>query len=272
MIIYLFLYVNISVYGNKPYYIFVNIYLFLDVYINIYVNKLYSISKNIYLFQYVYVNVQENKPYSIFIINYLILYSYINIYGNKPNSILIIIYLLLYVFICIYGNNPFYIFTIIGLLFYVYICIYGNKPYSIFIIIYKCRCICSTPTQIKIHVFSEVSRRYSLQHILVSVCFILILIFFGIKAERVFTLKVHYVLGVFNTHLALKTYMVGHFVTLVNIIIKSHLDFSFTNLLVKSSTSYFLLVHIYLSYMINQQNFLLIFNQVKQIKVIPHIQ
>ncbi|KAL5080730.1 hypothetical protein RYX36_009151, partial [Vicia faba] len=91
-------------------------------------------------------------------------------------------------------------------------------------------------------------------------------------AERVFTLKVHYVLGIFNTHLALKTYMVGHFVTLDNIIIKSRLDFSFTNLLVKSSTSYFLLVQRYFSYMINQQNFLLIFNQVKQIKVIPRIQ
>ncbi|KAL5080729.1 hypothetical protein RYX36_009150, partial [Vicia faba] len=93
-----------------------------------------------------------------------------------------------------------------------------------------------------------------------------------IKAERVFTLKVHYVLGVFNTHLALKTYMVGHSVTLVNIIIKSRLDFSFTNLLVKSSTSYFLLVQRYFSYMINQQNFSLIFNQVKQFKVIPRIQ
>ncbi|KAL5080728.1 hypothetical protein RYX36_009149, partial [Vicia faba] len=34
------------------------------------------------------------------------------------------------------------------------------------------------------------------------------------KEERLFSLKVHYVLGVFNTHLALKTYIVGHFVTL----------------------------------------------------------
>ena len=74
-----------------------------------------------------------------------------------------------------------------------------------------------------------------------------------------------------NTHLAHNTYLVGHSVTLADIIATSNLYLGFAQLLVKSFTSEFPHVERYFWTMVNQPNFRKIFGQVKQTEAMPPI-
>ncbi|CAJ1963782.1 unnamed protein product [Sphenostylis stenocarpa] len=74
-----------------------------------------------------------------------------------------------------------------------------------------------------------------------------------------------------NTHLASNTYLVGHSVTLADIITTCNLYLGFTQILVKSFTSEFPHVERYFWTLVNQPNFRKTLGQVKQIETIPPI-
>ena len=79
-------------------------------------------------------------------------------------------------------------------------------------------------------------------------------------------------LGALNTHLASNTYLVGHSVTLADIIMTCNLYLGFANILVKSFTSEFPHVERYFWTLVNQPNFRKIIGQVKQAEAIPPVQ
>ncbi|AES63152.1 putative translation elongation factor EF1B, gamma chain, S-crystallin [Medicago truncatula] len=74
-----------------------------------------------------------------------------------------------------------------------------------------------------------------------------------------------------NSHLAHNTYLVGHSVTLADIITTSNLYIGFAKLLVKSFTSEFPHVERYFWTLVNQPNFRKILGQVKQTEAMPPI-
>ncbi|KAK7265508.1 hypothetical protein RJT34_33128 [Clitoria ternatea] len=79
-------------------------------------------------------------------------------------------------------------------------------------------------------------------------------------------------LGALNTHLATNTYLVGHSVTLADIIMTCNLYLGFANILIKSFTSEFPHVERYFWTLVNQPNFRKILGQVKQTDAIPPVQ
>jgi len=75
-----------------------------------------------------------------------------------------------------------------------------------------------------------------------------------------------------NTHLASNTYLVGHFVTLADIIMTCNLLLGFTKLMTKSFTSEFPHVERYFWTLVNQPNFKKILGEVKQAESVPPVQ
>ncbi|KAL4318698.1 hypothetical protein GQ457_18G020120 [Hibiscus cannabinus] len=71
-------------------------------------------------------------------------------------------------------------------------------------------------------------------------------------------------LGSLNTHLANSTYLVGHSVTLADIVMTMNLFLGFTYLMTKSFTSEFPHVERYFWTMVNQPNFKKVMGEVKQ--------
>ncbi|KAF9601538.1 hypothetical protein IFM89_020366 [Coptis chinensis] len=79
-------------------------------------------------------------------------------------------------------------------------------------------------------------------------------------------------LGALNTHLASTTFLVGHSVTLADIIMTCNLSAGFTLGMTKSFTSEFPHVERYLWTMANQPNFHKVLGDVKQIESVPPVQ
>ncbi|XP_043721683.1 elongation factor 1-gamma-like isoform X2 [Telopea speciosissima] len=79
-------------------------------------------------------------------------------------------------------------------------------------------------------------------------------------------------LGALNMHLASNTYLVGHSVTLADIIMVCNLWFGFFFAMTKSFTSEFPHVERYFWTMVNQPNFHKILGEVKQTEAVPPIQ
>lgn len=79
-------------------------------------------------------------------------------------------------------------------------------------------------------------------------------------------------LGALNTHLASNTYLVGHSVTLADIITTCNLSMGFAYLMTKSFTSEFPHVERYFWTMVNQPNFKKILGEVKQTESVIPIQ
>ncbi|KAK4271049.1 hypothetical protein QN277_019798 [Acacia crassicarpa] len=79
-------------------------------------------------------------------------------------------------------------------------------------------------------------------------------------------------LGALNTHLASNTYLVGHFVTLADIIMTCNLFMGFTQLMTKSFTSEFPHVERYFWTLVNQPKFHKILGEVKQAETVLPIQ
>lgn len=75
-----------------------------------------------------------------------------------------------------------------------------------------------------------------------------------------------------NTHLASNMYLVGHSVTLADIIMISNLTLGFNRLLTKSFTSEFPNVERYFWTLVNQPNFHKILGEVKQAESVPPVQ
>ncbi|KAJ8759529.1 hypothetical protein K2173_007146 [Erythroxylum novogranatense] len=75
-----------------------------------------------------------------------------------------------------------------------------------------------------------------------------------------------------NTHLASTTYLVGHSVTLADIIMTCNLLVGFSRMLTKSFTSEFPHVERYFWTMVNQPNFRKVLGEVKQTESVPPVQ
>ncbi|XP_052194297.1 elongation factor 1-gamma [Diospyros lotus] len=78
-------------------------------------------------------------------------------------------------------------------------------------------------------------------------------------------------LGALNSYLASNTYLVGHAVTLADIIMTCNLYLGFTVLMTKSFTSEFPHVERYFWTMVNQPNFSKILGEVKQTEKVPPV-
>lgn len=79
-------------------------------------------------------------------------------------------------------------------------------------------------------------------------------------------------LGALNTHLSDNTYLVGHAVTLADIVMTCNLYFGFKLILTKSFTSEFPHVERYFWTMVNQPNFIKVIGEVKQAESVPPVQ
>ncbi|XP_077231700.1 elongation factor 1-gamma-like [Tasmannia lanceolata] len=79
-------------------------------------------------------------------------------------------------------------------------------------------------------------------------------------------------LAALNTHLATNTYLVGHAVTLADIIMTCNLLVGFCKLMTKSFTLEFPHVERYFWTMVNQPNFCKIFGELKQAESVPPVQ
>lgn len=91
------------------------------------------------------------------------------------------------------------------------------------------------------------------------------------KAEEAAIAGLKRALGALNTHLAFNTYLVGHSVTLADIIMTCTLAFGFSRILTKSFTSEFPHVERYFWTMVNQPNFSKIMGEVKQTDSVPPV-
>jgi elongation factor 1-gamma len=78
-------------------------------------------------------------------------------------------------------------------------------------------------------------------------------------------------LGALNTHLASNTYLVGHSVTLADIIMICNLFLGFARILTKSFTAEFPHVERYFWTMVNQPNFHKILGEIKQVEKVPPV-
>ncbi|CAL5199670.1 unnamed protein product [Lathyrus oleraceus] len=91
-------------------------------------------------------------------------------------------------------------------------------------------------------------------------------------AEEAAIAGVKRALTALNTHLASNTYLVGHSVTLADIIMISNLYLGFTKILLKTFTSDFPHVERYFWTLVNQPNFRKILGQAKQTEAVPPVQ
>lgn len=92
---------------------------------------------------------------------------------------------------------------------------------------------------------------------------------FCIQAEEAAIAALKRALGALNTYLASTTYLVGHSVTLADIVLTCNLAMGFGRILTKSFTSEFPHVERYFWTMVNQPNFSKIMGKVEQAESIP---
>ncbi|XP_077224386.1 elongation factor 1-gamma-like [Tasmannia lanceolata] len=79
-------------------------------------------------------------------------------------------------------------------------------------------------------------------------------------------------LAALNSHLATNTYLVGHSVTLADIVMTCNLFLGFNRIMTKTFTSEFPHVERYFWTMVNQPNFCKIFGEVKQAESVPPVK
>lgn len=99
-----------------------------------------------------------------------------------------------------------------------------------------------------------------------------LIIKFCMKAEEAAIAALKRALGALNVHLSSNTYLVGHSVTLADIILTCNLFMGFTQLMPKSFTSEFPHVERYFWTMVNQPNFKKVLGEVKQTEAVLPIQ
>jgi elongation factor 1-gamma len=92
------------------------------------------------------------------------------------------------------------------------------------------------------------------------------------KAEEAAIAGLKRALDALNSHLASNTYLVGHSVTLADIIMICNLVLGFNRVLTKSFTSEFPHVERYFWTLVNQPNFRKIVGEVKQTESVPPVQ
>lgn len=92
------------------------------------------------------------------------------------------------------------------------------------------------------------------------------------KAEEAAIASLKRALAALNTHLASNTYLVGHSVTLADIIMTCNLTLGFSRILSKSFTSEFPHIERYFWTMVNIPNFRKILGEIKQAESVPPVQ
>ena len=92
------------------------------------------------------------------------------------------------------------------------------------------------------------------------------------KAEEAVISALKRALDALNTYLASNTYLVGHSVTLADIVMTCNLTLGFSRILTKSFTSEFPHVERYFWTMVNLPNFHKILGEVKQADSVPPVQ
>lgn len=92
------------------------------------------------------------------------------------------------------------------------------------------------------------------------------------QAEEAAIASLKRALAALNTHLASNTYLVGHSVTLADIIMTCNLTLGFSRILTKSFTSEFPHIERYFWTMVNIPNFCKILGEIKQSESVPSVQ
>lgn len=95
---------------------------------------------------------------------------------------------------------------------------------------------------------------------------------FSMKAEEAVISALRRGLAALNSYLASNTYLVGHSVTLADIVLTCNLYFGFSRLLTKSFTSEFPHVERYFWTLVNQSNFKKVLGEVKQTESVLPVQ
>lgn len=108
-------------------------------------------------------------------------------------------------------------------------------------------------------------------HYFSGMCLMLCFIFF-MKVEEAANAALKRALSALNSYLASNTFLVGHAVTLADIILTCNLYLGFTYVLTKSFTSEFPHVERYFWTLVNQPNFQKIIGEVKQTDAIPPVK
>ncbi|MQL99935.1 hypothetical protein Taro_032662, partial [Colocasia esculenta] len=91
-------------------------------------------------------------------------------------------------------------------------------------------------------------------------------------AEEIAVAALKRALGALESHLSTNTYLVGHAVTLADIIMACNLYHGFVNVMIKSFTSEFPHVERYFWTMVNQPNFVKVIGETKQAESLPTLQ
>nr|AIZ68134.1 translation elongation factor 1-gamma [Albuca bracteata] len=91
------------------------------------------------------------------------------------------------------------------------------------------------------------------------------------QAEEIAIANLKRALEALNTHLATNTYLVGHAVTLADIIVTCNLHSGFTGVITKSFSSQYPHVERYFWTLVNQPNFHKIMGEVKQTEAVPPV-
>ncbi|CAH9108505.1 unnamed protein product [Cuscuta europaea] len=91
------------------------------------------------------------------------------------------------------------------------------------------------------------------------------------QAEEIAISALKRALDALNTHLASNTYLVGHSVTLADIVMTCNLSYGFKYILTKSFTKDFPHVERYVWTLVNQPNFAKILGEVKQSETVPAV-
>lgn len=99
----------------------------------------------------------------------------------------------------------------------------------------------------------------------------IVIFLFCIQAEEAAIAALKRALGALNTHLASTTYLVGHSVTLADIVLTCNLAMGFHLIFTKSFTSEFPHVERYFWTLVNQPNFSKIIGKLKQAESIPPV-
>ncbi|GAA0157873.1 hypothetical protein LIER_15041 [Lithospermum erythrorhizon] len=92
------------------------------------------------------------------------------------------------------------------------------------------------------------------------------------KAEEVAIAALKRALGALNTHLASNTYLVGHSVTLADIVMTCNFTQGFRKIMTKNFTAEFPHVERYFWTMVNQPNFKRVIGELKQAESVPPVQ
>lgn len=106
---------------------------------------------------------------------------------------------------------------------------------------------------------------------MIAICYIILICICLLQAEELAISNLKRALEALNAHLASNTYLVGHAVTLADIVMACNLYPGFTGVMTKSFSSQYPHVERYFWTIVNQPNFRKVMGEVKQTESIPPV-